>query len=129
MKDKDSKMLFEAYSKVYIKEEEDSREYDSRYYDEARSRKTYQRENYDFNFSHEMNGKMYNLIATLDYEIEDMDDDWEFHEFEVHKMAYENPETGEYIDISWKDRPEFFDKLAAIARSKFEEGGSDNWVY
>ena len=129
MKDNDNKMIQEAYAKVYLKEEEDPSEYRSRLYDDGRSGNTYQRDDHDYEFTHEFNGKPYNFIATLDYEIEDMVDDWEFHEFEIHKIAYENPETGDYIDISPQSEPELFEKISEIARSNFEGGGSDNWVY
>lgn len=129
MKDKDNQMIQEAYAKVYLREEEDPSEYNSRFYDEERANKTYQRKDYDYEFTHEFNGKPYNFIVTLDYEIEDKEDDWEFHEFEVHKIAYEDPETGEYIDISPQEKPELFEKISEIARSEFESGGSDNWIY
>jgi hypothetical protein len=136
MKDKDSKMLFEAYSKVYIKEEEDPSEYNSRYYDEERARRTYEDVEKEFEFKHPVKGKEYNFIATVDYELEDTGDDWEYHRFEVYKMAYEDPNTGEYVDVDPDTKTTLTDfrgrtqemTLAEVAKYHIEGNGLDNFV-
>lgn len=127
MKDKDHKMIQEAYSKVYIKEEEDPSEYNSGYYDESRN--TYSMDNLDFEFKHIINGKEYMISANLDFDVEDPGEDaaWEWHDFIVNAIAYENPQTGEFVDVNPQQQPELFKQLEQATGDTFQTN-SDNWA-
>jgi CRISPR/Cas system-associated endonuclease/helicase Cas3 len=137
MIDKDFKMLSEAYSKDYIKEEEEPSEYNSRHYDVVRSRHTHSNNERDYEFDHVLNGKPYHFIATVAYEIENdvENDDWIYHQFDVYKMAYEDPNTGEYVDIDPQTKTTLVDggrtrelTLADVAKYHIEGDGIGDFI-
>jgi hypothetical protein len=129
MKDKDHKMIQEAYSRVLVKEDDDTSGPHARYYDEGRARNTYSMDDLDFEFKHIINGREYTISANLDYEVEDPGDDaaWEWHDFIVNSIAYENPETGEFVDVFPQQQPELFKQLEQAATDAFQTD-SDNWT-
>lgn len=137
MKDKDHKMLQEAYSKVLIKEGDDVSGPHARYYDEGRARNTYSMDDLDFEFKHVLQpdlisrtaGREYIISANLDYEVEDPGEDaaWEWHDFIVNSIAYQDPYTGEYVDVNPQQQPELFKQLEQAATDAFQTD-SDNWT-
>lgn len=129
MKDKDYKMLQEAYSKIVIKEEEDPSEYNSRYYDEGRASRTYEMHDLDFEFKYKINGKDWVISSNLDYEVEDPGDDaaWEWHDFTVHSIAYYNEDSGDYVEINPQEQPLLYKTLEDATAEAFQTN-SDNWL-
>jgi hypothetical protein len=129
MKDKDHKMIQEAYSRVLVKEDDDTSGPHARYYDEGRARNTYSMDDLEFEFKHIINGKEYIISANLDYEVEDPGEDaaWEWHDFIVNSIAYQDPHTGEYVDVNPQQQPELFKQLEQAATDAFQTD-SDNWT-
>jgi hypothetical protein len=129
MNDKDSKLIQEAYSKVYIKEEEDSSEYGSRLYNDERAQNTYAQTGWEFEFKYKLNEKDWVINSNIDYDVEDPGDDeaWEWHEFTVNSISYYNEETGEYVDVNEQQQPVLYKTLEDATAEVFQTD-ADNWM-
>ena len=129
MKTRDRMRLEEAYCKIYIKEEEDPSEYNSKHYDS--NYQNWNGKTEDFEFVH--NGETY--MAEIAYDIEEVYDrgdydtppssDYNIEELAALKLYYYNPESGEYEELNREQNPEMWQTLAKFAEQQFLDNPSN----
>ncbi len=127
---KESKTLTQAYMKVYLTEEEDPTEYNSKYYDDRYNDMSGKYEDFEFT----VQGQHY--MANIAYDIESVTDegdydtppseDIEINELEAYQIFRYNEETEEYEEMSKENDPQTWDTLKNIAETNFLDDRS-NW--
>jgi len=127
---RESKTLKQAYQNMYLKEEEDPSEYRSKYYDDRYS--SYDGVKEDFKVAFE-NQEYYVDIA---YDIEEIYDEGDYdtppdlnyniETLEVVSIAYNDPNTQEYVQLQKEANPELWNAISQKAEGDFVSDSS-NW--
>ena len=127
---KESKTLRQAYQNMYLKEEEDPAEYQSKYYDD--SYKNYDGLKDDFRVMYQ--DQEYSVDIAYDIEEiyhegdRDTPPDWDYDvkEVDVVSVVYNDPESGESVEIKKENNPELWDAVSKKAENDFLSDAS-NW--
>ncbi len=127
---KESKTLRQAYQNMYLKEEEDPAEYQSKYYDD--SYKNYDGLKDDFRVMYQ--DQEYSVDIAYDIEEiyhegdRDTPPDWDYDvkEISVVSVFYNDPESGESVEIKKENNPELWDAVSKKAENDFLSDSS-NW--
>lgn len=127
---KESKTLTQAYKNMYLKEEEDPAEYQSKYYDDRYSNYDGVKEEFKVIYQNET------YYVDIAYNIEEIYDegdyntppDWDYdvQELEVGAIYYNDSESGETIEIKKENNPELWNAVAKQAEGDFMSDSS-NW--
>jgi len=127
---KEAKTLKQAYMNVYLKEEEDRSEYNSKFYDERYNDMSGKYEDFEF----EIQGQPY--MANIAYDIESVTDegdydtppseDIEIKELEAYQLFRYNEETGDFDEMFEKNDPQTWATIKSIAENQFLDDRS-NW--
>lgn len=127
---KESRTLKQAYQNMYLKEEEDPSEYNSKYYDDSYSgydglkedfRVVYQDQEYYVDIAYD--------IEEIYHEGDDVtppDWDYDVKELEVVSIAYNDPNTDEQVPLQKEANPELWNAIAQKAEGDFMSDSS-NW--
>jgi hypothetical protein len=127
---KESKTLRQAYQNMYLKEEEDPSEYQSKYYDD--SYKNYDGLKDDFRVVYQ--DQEYSVDIAYDIEeiyhegdnVTPPDWDYDVKEVSVVSVFYNDPESGESVEIKKENNPELWDAVSKKAENDFLSDSS-NW--
>jgi len=127
---KESKTLKQAYQSMYIKEEEDRSEYQSKYYDD--NYRSYDGVKEDFKVVYQDQEYLVNIA----YDVEEIyhegdydtpsDIDYDIKELEILSIAYMDSDTDEFVEIKKENNPELWDAVSKQAESDFLSDSS-NW--
>lgn len=127
---KEARTLTQAYKNMYLKEEEDRSEYQSKYYDDRYNnydgvkeefKVVYQNETYyvdiAYNIEEIYDEGDYDTPSDIDYNVE---------ELEVLSIFYNDSESGETINIEKENNPELWAAVSEQAEGDFMSDSS-NW--
>jgi hypothetical protein len=127
---KESKTLRQAYQNMYLKEEEDPAEYQSKYYDDRYKGYDGLKDDFSVTFQDQ------EYSVDIAYDIEeiyhegdrDTPPDWDYDvkELEVVAIFYNDPESGESVEIKKENNPELWQAVSKQAESDFLSDSS-NW--
>jgi hypothetical protein len=127
---KESKTLRQAYQNMYLKEEEDPAEYQSKYYDD--SYKNYDGLKDDFRVAYQDQEYYVDIAYDIEEIYHEGDDvtppDWDYDvkELEVVFIAYNDPNTDEQVPLQKEANPELWNAIAQKAEGDFMSDSS-NW--